>query len=349
MEIQKQATNGALKNGSISVPHNGKVLMDEGFGDVDSFNLTSFMSSTMQTKRANDIKPSDKKTKVTEIDKFLNEGEELIKLSEKYSTDFINRGNEALYQLLASVYSFALRIEEHYSAENIVAQMKKKLKESEIKISGKAGAMATAVRFVIRSDKKTSQRYAKVLEIAKQENLSPQDLPAYISRRGGVSQIQYKESVAFAKKQGSKESKERLDLIREYYKFLSYRDQFPIIDYEEDVYQHNFEKQTAAETSQFVIMLAANDDMKREKFKILSVHDLGKTFEDVLLKFITKGFPSSLVHIEAGIKNLKKDMLENDVLSDGLRASLEKDIAKPFKYQQTEVVEVEASEINEED
>ncbi len=60
-------------------------------------------------------------------------------------------------------------------------------------------------------------------------------------------------------------------------------------------------------------------------------------------------FPDSLVHIEAGIKNLKKDMLENDVLSEGLRSSLEKDIAKPFKYQQTEVIEVQASEINEED
>ena len=65
------------------------------------------------------------------------------------------------------------------------------------------------VKYVVRSDNRVISRYIKVLNVAREESLSPADLPAYIARRGGVSQIQDVESAALAKGTGDKNNKER--------------------------------------------------------------------------------------------------------------------------------------------
>jgi hypothetical protein len=89
-------------------------------------------------------------------------------------------------------------------------------------ITLKAGtpAIATMVRYVVRTDNRVISRYTKVLDVAQQEHLSPTDLPAYIARRGGVGQIQEVEALALAKKSGDKSSKERTALIREYFELV---------------------------------------------------------------------------------------------------------------------------------
>ena len=337
--------NGVYKNGTISVPKNGRVVVEEDVGELEQFDLMNYMSSAMENKSARAIKPSDKTRREQQIVKFISEGKELFALSEKYQADFIVRGNQALYELLGSVYSLGLRIEQSENSSEIVRLIKKKLKEDyDIKVGTSASAMSTMVQFIIRSDKRNSARYAKVLEVAMQEDLSPEELPAYISRRGGVSQIQQIESEAIAKKQGSKESAERLALLREFYKYYSYQDIFQKVDYDKEVVVHNDEKNTAAETAQFAFFMSVEDPYKRGEFKIISVHDLGKTFEDVIFKFLNKKAPSSLRVLEASVRNIQKKLLQGDI-SSGLRDHLKAEIAKPLKYAEQEAIDVDAKEV----
>ena len=347
MATSQQVVNGAVKNGAIKVPPNANVMLTDE--NLDALDLALYMKQNMP-KRSTEIKPSDKKTKSTEIQKFIDDSDELFQLGEKYSNDFIARGNQALYELLASIYSLALRIEEHYAKDEILKTIKKELKDKhDIKVNGKSSAMMTIVRYVIRSDPKTASRYAKVLTVAQEENLSPQQLPDYISRRGGVSQIQAIESEALAKAEGAKFSKERLALVREYYRYYSILSQ-DVIEYDGDVYTHNPAAQTAAETSQFVIFLAVADAYGANKYTIINGHDLGRTYEDGLVKFIAKLLPPEPYKIEIGIRNIKKELLETDTISPNLRKSLIVDLQKPMQYPIPELppIEVEAKEIEEE-
>lgn len=348
MGTSQQAVNSAVKNGAIKVPPNANVMLGEEDENLDALDLALYMKQNMP-KRSTEIKPSDKKTKSTEIQKFIDESETLFQLGEKYSNDFIARGNQALYELLASVYSLALRIDEHYAKEEILKTIKKELKDKhEIKVNASSSSMMTIVRYVIRSDPKTASRYAKVLSVAQEENLSPQELPDYISRRGGVSQIQVIESEALAKSEGAKVSKERLALIREFYTYYGLTSS-EVIEYNGEVLTHNPENKTKSETSQFVVFLAMDDPHSDNKYTIINGHDLGRTYEDGLVKFIGKLLPPELHKLEIGIRNTKKYLLETETISKGLREKLNADLKLPRQYPSPTLqpLEVQAKEIEE--
>lgn len=337
--------NGVYKNGAITIPKKGRVVVEEDVGELDQFDLQTYMSSAMANQTSRAIKPSDKQKREQQAEAFVSEGEELFRLSEKYQAEFVVRGNQALYELLGSIYSLGLRIEQSEHSTEIIRLMQKKIKaDHDIKIGSSASAMSTMVQYVIRSDKRTSARYAKVLEIAMAEDLSPEELPAYISRRGGISQIQQVESEAMAKKQGSKESAERLALIREFYKYYACQDIFQEITFDQEVTIHNSDNITASETSQFAFFMAAEDPYKKGHFKILSAHDLGKSFEDVVMKYVTKAAPSSLRILEASVRNMQKKLLQGNIPS-GLRDQLKLEVSKPLKYAQKEAIEVETKEV----
>ena len=337
--------NGVYKNGAITIPKKGRVVVEEDVGELDQFDLQTYMSSAMANQTSRAIKPSDKQKREQQAAAFISEGEELFTLSEKYQAEFVVRGNQALYELLGSIYSLGLRIEQSEHSNEIIRLIQKKIKaDHDIKIGSTASAMSTMVQYVIRSDKRTSARYAKVLEVAMAEDLSPEELPAYISRRGGISQIQQVESEAMAKKQGSKESAERLALLREFYKYYSYQNIFQEVTFDQEVIIHNADKTGASETSQFAFFMAAEDPYKKGHFKILGAHDLGKSFEDVVIKYLTKTAPSSLRVLEASVRNVQKKLLQGNI-SSGLREQLKLEVSKPLKYAEQEAIEVETKEV----
>jgi hypothetical protein len=344
-QAETKVGNGVYKNGAISIPKKGRVVVEEDVGELDQFDLQSYMSSAMTNQSSRAIKPSDKQKREQQAAAFISEGEELFALSEKYQTEFVVRGNQALYELLGSVYSLGLRIEQSENSNEIIRLVQKKIKaDHDIKIGSSASAMSTMVQYVIRSDKRTSARYAKVLEIAMSEDLSPEELPAYISRRGGISQIQQVESEAMAKKQGSKESAERLALLREFYKYYSYQNIFQEVTFDQEVIIHNADNTGGSETAQFAFFMAAEDPHKKGHFKILGAHDLGRSFEDVVFKYLTKKAPSSLRALEAGLRNLQKKLLQGNI-SSGLREQLKLEVSKPLKYAEQEAIEMETKEV----
>jgi hypothetical protein len=136
--------------------------------------------------------------------------------------EIVQRGHNALYELLASIYDFSMRIENSSFKEKILTEIRKDLKENHsitLKSNTTRHQHDGHVTW-FASDKVTASRYLKVLTVAQKENLAAADLPAYIARRGGVSQIQDVESAALAKGTGDKNNKERTGLIREYFELV---------------------------------------------------------------------------------------------------------------------------------
>ena len=302
--------------------------------DLETFDLSEFVFA--KGNKEGDIRPSTKNTKQLEVDKFLAEGADLFKLGEKYETEIVARGHQALYELLASIYNLALRIENSDQADKITEAIRKNLKDfHDIKVQKNSSPMATLVRYVIRADKLAASRYGKVLQVARDEDLSAEELPAYIIRRGGIAQIQDTEAKQLAKTTGEGVSKERLALMREYFELvgIASKEEFT---YGGDLLVHNEEKNTKAENSSFCVFIAHYEG--GEKYKMISANDLGKTFENTLIKFIGKSMPSDLHVLERGIRNFKKQLLSDSSLPKGFHEALTKELALPMKHKRADVV-----------
>ena len=336
-----QLTNGAIKKSStIPMPPSQMIMPVEEGDDLDTFDLSAFVIPAA-TKANLSIRPSDKDKKSQEIEKFLAESTELFNLGLKYETEVVARGHQALYELLASIYSLALRIEENENSEKIIAAIRADLKDNhDIKLQSNSTAMAAIVRYVVRSDKLVASRYTKVLTVAREENLSPQELPDYISRRGGVTQIQETEAKALAKSKGDKNSKERTALLREYFQLVGYTSQ-ETLKFNGTVVVHNSEKTTAAETSSFCVFVAHHDG--GDDYKIITANDLGHTYEDSLIKYLGKEFPSDPYLLERGLRNFKRKLAMDPKMPEGLRRNLSAQLALPMKHKPLEVIEMESA------
>jgi hypothetical protein len=335
-----QLSNGAIKVKS-STPAALATKVDEheieGV-DLETFDLSAF---TAPSPSAVAVRGAGKEIRIPEVEKFLSESAELSALGEKYEIDVVERGHRALYELLASIYSLSIRIEQNPHRDKILEAIRTELKDTrEIALKSGTPVIATMVRYVVRTDKPTISRYTKVLTIAQQEHLSPTDLPAYIARRGGVAQIHDVESVALAKKSGDKTSKERTALIREYFELVGATSKMDF-EFGGNVNFHGEEKDGKVESSSFCVFVACH--VSGEQYKIISANDLGRSFEDGLVKFLGKAMPSDLNVLEHGLRNLKKRIASDPSQPESIRRDMKEQLAQPMKYKKVEVIEAEAT------
>lgn len=334
-----QLTNGAIKVG-VQQPPMSPSVVDEFEGvDLETFDLSAFVIPVQNNTSV--AKASAKDVKNQEVEKFLSESSELVKLSEQYEVDVVERGHKALYELLASIYDISTRIDQNQHRDKILEAIRSDLKEKrDISVKANTPAIAVMVKFVVRGDKPTISRYTKVLTVAQQENLAPADLPAYIARRGGVTQIQEIESVALAKKSGDKSSKERTALIREFFELMGATSKQDF-QFGGDVVIHNEDKDGKAETSSFCVFVAHH--VTGDKYKIISANDLGKSYEDNLVKYLGKAMPSDLSVLEHGIRNYKKRITLDPSQPESLRKEMERQLAAPMKFKKQDVIEASAT------
>lgn len=337
MQLTNGALKSSLKNPSVVLGDKASVTF-ESEEALEELDLSAFMVPAL-AKKDGQLRPSDNEAKVTEAQQFLNESDALYQLGVKYETEVVARGHQALYELLASIYSLALRIEDSTAKEKIIELMRKQLKEKfDIKLNKNTSPMSALVRYVVRTDKMSASRYSKVLQVAREENLSAQELPAYIARRGGVTQIQETEAKYLAKQAGSKVSKDRTALIREYFELMGIASKRQV-QYDGNVIVFNEEKVTAAETSSFCFFMAryVGDD----QYSIITANDFGKSFEDNIVKFIGKSMPNDLRVLERGIRNQKKKLMMDESLPQNVREHMRDQLAQPLKYKESQVIEME--------
>ena len=338
-----QLTNGAITKSAAPLSPaalaNQLAAQELEGVDLETFDLSAFVISAMVKDKSLKVMANDPGTQ--EVQKFLAQSEELFKLGEKFEFEVVERGHQALYELLASIYGLALRIEESAQKDKILAAIRTELKDKhDIKIQANSTPIAAMVRFVVRTDKANASRYAKVLSVAREENLSVVDLPAYITRRGGVSQTQETESVALAKKTGDKSTKERTELIREFFSLMGVTSKLDF-EFEGNVIVHNAEKEADSQLSSFCVFVAHH--VNGDKYKMISANDLGKSWEDNLVKYLGKGMPNNLYLLEKGIRNYKRRLSLDPSQPESLRKELERQLTVPMKYRQIDVIEMDIS------
>ena len=116
-----QLTNGAIKVGVQPPPMNPTAVEEYEGVDLDTFDLSAFAKPAKV--RTASAAGTDVLSNNPEVQKFLTEGAELFKLGERYEVEIVQRGHNALYELLASIYDFSMRIENSSFKEKILTEM----------------------------------------------------------------------------------------------------------------------------------------------------------------------------------------------------------------------------------
>lgn len=294
--------NTAVENNAAANESNKQATIG-----MQAFNANFFVVGEEQRKS----KPSDKDKKAAAVNKVVDEGTELGKLHERYNEEYIVRGNKALYDVLASIYAYALRINESALKEQIIERLRKELKEQfAIKTTVNTHWLTTVVKFIVRTDRQTASNYSRVLQVAFDEDLAADELAAYIERRGGVAQIRETEAAALAKGKGSEVEKQRTLLLREFFELLAHKavasiDELEVVQLARKA-EGDAGKEKDTETGSFCHCLAVYDEAADEH-NIVAAFDFGRTFEDVILKHIGKFIAADGEKMRVGNAKLKAE------------------------------------------
>lgn len=263
------------------------------------------------------LAPSGRKSaREKEVEDTLKNCDLLAEKHRKYNDDYIVRGNQALYEVLADIYKMAIQLDRSDFKHEIHAKMRNILKERDIKVQTNTPDLTLIVKYVVGADRKRATNYARVLKIALTEGLPPEELAGYISRRGGIGQIFETEANCAAQDLGKKMTKDRLELMKEYLHLSQWES--PVeFKFDKPIIVHNDHKMTKAEESSFAFFLT-DYDHEKQVYRVISGHDFGRTYEDCVLRFILKGATGDVEKIKAGTAQYKQKLLDANALPKGL-------------------------------
>jgi len=135
-------------------------------------------------------RPADRSSNDIQVDLMLGQADRLAQLNDQYTEAFVVKGNKALYELLTAIYSYALQIDQSALREHILQRMRQTLEdEHKQKTQGNTHWMTTVLRFILPRDRQTAFNYSRVLQVAYDEDLTPEELPGYIKEAGGITKI----------------------------------------------------------------------------------------------------------------------------------------------------------------
>jgi hypothetical protein len=286
------------------------------------------------------VRPSIKTEIAKEVELVIKFGDELALKNKKYHEDYVVRGTQALYGVLTDIYALALKIENSTAKDHILREMREKLKARDIKTQFNTPTMTVVIKYVVGAERQTAANYSRVLSVAMQDNIPANGLAEYISRRGGISQIHGTEIQNTAKSISKKETKERLAVITEMFQLLGHSSE-KSFTYDLAITQLNAEKQKGAETGRFVTFLTVFDDANKV-YKIVNAFDLGQTYEDSLVRILSKDITNKLETLKSRLRQFKKHLIETKKIHQGWinsfnrefeaeeKALKEKEVSKEF-------------------
>lgn len=314
-EQQSQFTNTLKVSGKVNI------LVDDAANDesmTSLFGINSAKTISLPSERI----PHKQK----EVQEALAECDLLSQKNREYEHNFIVLGNQALYELLTSIYTFALKLEKSDFKYEILGKMREHLRSKDIRVQTNTPDLTILIKYIIGSDRKKATNYCRILKIALEERLAPEELGGYISRRGGIGQIHEIEVLSASRELGHKTSKERLLLMREYLTLQQWESGIEF-KYDHPIIQHNSDKQTKAETATFCIFVA-DYDRENDVYRVISGHDLGRTYEDSFLRLVVKDATSDIEKIRKGIVRYKKKLLTQQKLPPRLAEDIQKELSE---------------------
>lgn len=315
----------ANKKATIELKDNATVKVAEPANDesMDFDNVFIF-----KKKELTNLRPSDKNKLDKEVVQVLAACDLLAEKNKKYHEDYVVRGTQALYGLLADIYAMGMKINLSYSRDNILDAMKRKLRDRGIRTHFNTPLMTTVIKYVVGAERQTAANYSRVLTIAMNENLAASELADYISRRGGISQIHDAEVAENQKKLSKIDAEERQSLMRSFYYWSKFRSNTSFKFDSNKVLTHRLNNQSGF--ASFYVFLAYKEMPKPgealDEFKVLSGHDVGDKFENLLLNLINKDMSYDLNRLREVINIYQQKLINQKLIPENQIEHLQKQI-----------------------
>lgn len=315
----------AKKVASIEVKDNVTVKFVDAAND-ESMDFNNVF--TFKKKEATNLRPSDKTELDNEVNQVLKACDLLAEKNKKYHEDYVVRGTQALYGLLADIYAMGMKINLSYSKDNILDAMRVKLRDRGIRTNFNTPLMTTVIKYVVGAERQTAANYSRVLTIAMNENLAASELADYISRRGGISQIHNNELTENNKKISKHDAEDRQSLMREFFYWSKFNSKASINYDTKKILTHRLNDQS--KFASFYVFLAHQEMPKSGetlgKYTILSGHEVGDKFENLLLNLINKDMPYDLNGMREVINNYQQKLIDHKKIPEDQIERLQKQI-----------------------
>lgn len=174
---------------------------------------------------------------------LISQAEELATEHDLFNDQYIVTGRRKLYELLSKIMELAEQFEASPDKEDLLFNLRYKLKEANIKVQENTSDVALLVKYITRADRKTAHVYTRAIETAMACHYKAAELPEAIVSAGGLEKLRLAavddEKVILQQQLED----ERLELTRTY---LQSRGHFPFAKFPapkqfENIYNNNCE------------------------------------------------------------------------------------------------------------
>jgi hypothetical protein len=157
---------------------------------------------------------------------LIGQAEDLAAEHEAFNTNYVIGGRKALYSLLGKIAALVQQFDAAVDKDELLEIVRIQLQERYgIKTQQNTSDITVLVRYITRADRKTAHVYARAIEAARANQISPAHFAGYLEQAGGVERIRAKGVESIDNEIAKPSLQEKLDLTR---KYLNARREFPI-------------------------------------------------------------------------------------------------------------------------
>lgn len=157
---------------------------------IPSVNLERYIQLPTVKQEAAKLKPNAVNEKEQEIAAIVNAAKMLENEHASYVDEFVTRGNQALYAVLAKIYSLAVQINLSDNKDSIIKSLRNVMSlQKKIKTQKNSTALTLLVRWVVGGSRQLAHTYSKALDAAYKDNIAADELALYFTQHGGLNKV----------------------------------------------------------------------------------------------------------------------------------------------------------------
>jgi len=156
--------------------------------DAASINIPeTFVQLPSVKQDASKLKPNAVNEKEKEVAAIVQAVNALENEHSSYVDQYITRGNQTLYAVLAKIYALAVQINHSDNKDSIIKSLRNTMSlQKKIKTQKNSSALTLLVRWVVGGSRQLAHTYSKALSAAYEDNVSAYELATYFVKQGGM-------------------------------------------------------------------------------------------------------------------------------------------------------------------
>jgi hypothetical protein len=183
----KEAVSSSL---TYTANANQSVNNFDAKASIPSINLQRYIQLPTVKQEAAKLKPNAVNEKEQEIAAIVNAARLLENEHATYVDEFVTRGNQALYAVLAKIYSLAVQINLSDNKDSIIKSLRNVMSlQKKIKTQKNSTALTLLVRWVVGGSRQLAHTYSKALDAAYKDNIAADELALYFTQHGGLNKV----------------------------------------------------------------------------------------------------------------------------------------------------------------